>query len=128
MIFSVICLQDNWNYCKFAKAAMKNKTGSNNIIQTLKYKSIMTKKGEIYICKHCGGMVEVLKEGAVPVCCGEPMKLLKENTTDGAKEKHVPVVEKIEGGYRSSPPTASCAVSSHPRTSPWQSSRPTPPR
>ena len=59
MIFSVICLQDNWNYCKFAKAAMKNKTGSNNIIQTLKYKSIMTKKGEIYICKHCGGMVEV---------------------------------------------------------------------
>ena len=100
MIFSVICLQDNWNYCKFAKAAMKNKTGSNNIIQTLKYKSIMTKKGEIYICKHCGGMVEVLKEGAVPVCCGEPMKLLKENTTDGAKEKHVPVVEKIEGGYR----------------------------
>jgi len=100
MIFSVICLQDNWNYCKFAKAAMKNQTGSNNIIQTLKYKSIMTKKGEIYICKHCGGMVEILKEGAVPVCCGEPMKLLKENTTDGAKEKHVPVVEKIEGGYR----------------------------
>lgn len=44
MIFSVICLQDNWNYCKFAKAAMKNQTGSNNIIQTLKYKSIMTKK------------------------------------------------------------------------------------
>ena len=28
------------------------------------------------------------------------MKLLKENTTDGAKEKHVPVVEKIDGGYR----------------------------
>lgn len=28
------------------------------------------------------------------------MKLLKENTTDGAKEKHVPVVEKIEGGYK----------------------------
>ena len=60
----------------------------------------MTKKGEIYKCKHCGGIVEVLNEGAVPACCGEPMKLLKENTTDGAKEKHVPVVEKIEGGYR----------------------------
>lgn len=24
----------------------------------------------------------------------------KENTTDGATEKHVPVVEKIDGGYR----------------------------
>jgi superoxide reductase len=27
------------------------------------------------------------------------MKLLKENTTDGAKEKHVPVVEKTADGY-----------------------------
>lgn len=33
-------------------------------------------------------------------CCGEPMKLMKENTSDGAKEKHVPVIEPIEGGYR----------------------------
>lgn len=28
------------------------------------------------------------------------MKQLKENTTDAATEKHVPVVEKIDGGYR----------------------------
>ena len=28
------------------------------------------------------------------------MKLMKENTTDGASEKHVPVIEAIEGGYR----------------------------
>jgi superoxide reductase len=26
------------------------------------------------------------------------MKLFKENTVDAAKEKHVPVIEKIEGG------------------------------
>ena len=46
-------------------------------------------------------MVEVLQDAeGTPMCCGEPMKLLRENTTDGAKEKHVPVVEKIEGGYR----------------------------
>ena len=32
--------------------------------------------------------------------CGEPMKLMKENTSDGAREKHVPVIEPIEGGYR----------------------------
>ena len=28
------------------------------------------------------------------------MTLLKENTTDAATEKHVPVIEKIEGGYK----------------------------
>lgn len=31
------------------------------------------------------------------ICCNQPMKLMKENTTDGAKEKHVPVVEKVTG-------------------------------
>lgn len=34
------------------------------------------------------------------MCCGKPMELLAENTTDAALEKHVPVVEKIAGGYR----------------------------
>jgi len=28
------------------------------------------------------------------------MELLKENSKDAALEKHVPVIEKIEGGYR----------------------------
>ena len=44
--------------------------------------------------------MEVLHEGMVMQCCGQPMTLLKENTTDGAREKHVPVVEPVEGGYR----------------------------
>lgn len=61
----------------------------------------MAKTLEVYKCEKCGNIVEVLQGGScTPVCCGEPMKLLKENTTDGAKEKHVPVVEKIDGGYR----------------------------
>ncbi|MCR5003708.1 MAG: desulfoferrodoxin [Bacteroidales bacterium] len=61
----------------------------------------MAKKNEIYKCTECGLMVEVLVEsGATPVCCGKPMKLLKENDTDAAQEKHVPVVEKIADGYR----------------------------
>lgn len=61
----------------------------------------MAKKNEIYKCEISGLMVEVLQDAeGTPMCCGEPMKLLRENTTDGAKEKHVPVVEKIEGGYR----------------------------
>lgn len=61
----------------------------------------MAKKNEIYKCEKSGLMVEVLQDAeGTPMCCGEPMKLLRENTTDGAKEKHVPVVEKTEGGYR----------------------------
>jgi superoxide reductase len=28
------------------------------------------------------------------------MELLKENSTDAALEKHVPIIEKIDGGYR----------------------------
>ncbi len=61
----------------------------------------MAKKLEIYKCAVCGNIVEVLHGGAGElVCCGEPMELLAENTTDAAKEKHVPVIEKIDGGYK----------------------------
>ena len=61
----------------------------------------MAKRNEIYKCATCGNVVEVLHcgEGEL-VCCGKPMMLMTENTSDGAKEKHVPVVEKIEGGYK----------------------------
>lgn len=61
----------------------------------------MAKTLEIYKCMACGNIVEVLHGGdGELVCCGEPMKLLKENTTDAAQEKHVPVIEKIDGGYK----------------------------
>ena len=54
----------------------------------------------IYKCG-CGNMVEVIMAGApIPVCCGKEMQLLKENSVDAAKEKHVPVIEKIAGGYK----------------------------
>ena len=50
----------------------------------------------VYKCAKCGNMVEVLHVGGGPLsCCGEPMQLLTENTTDAAKEKHVPVAEGI---------------------------------
>jgi superoxide reductase len=54
---------------------------------------------QVYKCEICGNIVELLHVGGGElVCCGEPMKLLTENTTDAAVEKHVPVQEKIEGG------------------------------
>ncbi len=61
----------------------------------------MTKVGEIYKCEVCGNIVEVLHAGAGElVCCGKPMKNMVAGTTDGAAEKHVPVIEKVEGGYK----------------------------
>lgn len=60
----------------------------------------MTQKLQIYKCEICGNVVEVLHPGAGQlVCCGQPMKLLVENTTDASKEKHVPVIEKTSDGY-----------------------------
>jgi superoxide reductase len=59
----------------------------------------MTELRQIYKCELCGNIVEVVhKAGGTLVCCGQPMKLVKENGVDAAVEKHVPVVEKIEGG------------------------------
>lgn len=61
----------------------------------------MAAKLEVYKCMACGNIVEVLHGGdGELVCCGEPMVKLTENTTDAAKEKHVPVIEKIDGGYK----------------------------
>lgn len=58
----------------------------------------MTERLQIYRCEVCGNIVEVLHTGVGQlVCCNQPMKLMKENTVDAAKEKHVPVIEKAEG-------------------------------
>ena len=45
-------------------------------------------------CKGCGNFITFLtdKTACTPKCCGEEMTELTANTTDGAKEKHVPVV------------------------------------
>lgn len=61
----------------------------------------MTNRLEVYKCEVCGNIVEVLHDGKGElVCCGEPMKLYKENTVDAAKEKHVPVIEKTASGFK----------------------------
>jgi superoxide reductase len=60
----------------------------------------MIKRNEIYKCIECGNVIEITNVGGGElVCCGKPMKLMIENTSDGAKEKHVPVIEKIPGGF-----------------------------
>ena len=61
----------------------------------------MAEQLQVYKCDVCGNIVEVLHGGGGElVCCGQPMKLFKENTVDAAKEKHVPVVEKTADGFK----------------------------
>jgi superoxide reductase len=61
----------------------------------------MTKRLQVYKCEICGHIIEIIHEGAGQlVCCNQPMKLYEENTVEASKEKHIPVVEKIEGGFK----------------------------
>ena len=60
-----------------------------------------TENLQIYRCNVCGNMVEMVHPGAgTLVCCNQNMELLAENTTDAATEKHVPVIEKVDGGVK----------------------------
>lgn len=57
----------------------------------------MTKLNQIYKCALCGNIVEVTHaSGGQLVCCGQPMTLLTENTVDASKEKHIPIIEKLD--------------------------------
>ena len=61
----------------------------------------MPKKMEVYKCEICGNIVEMLHGGkGVLVCCGKQMIQQAENTVDAAKEKHIPVIESIDGGMK----------------------------
>ncbi len=61
----------------------------------------MAEKLEVYECKICGNLVEVLRGGKGElVCCGQPMEKLSAKTADAGMEKHVPVIEKIDTGYK----------------------------
>ena len=58
----------------------------------------MPKRLEVYKCEICGNIVEVTHSGAgALICCGKNMERMTENTTDAATEKHVPVIELVDG-------------------------------
>lgn len=53
------------------------------------------KEPRFFKCNHCKNIIVMVEDKGVPVvCCGEKMQEMKANTSDGASEKHVPVVEK----------------------------------
>ena len=52
---------------------------------------------KFYVCAHCGNIIQYAENKGVPVmCCGEKMQELIPGTSDGAAEKHVPVM-KVDG-------------------------------
>ncbi len=56
---------------------------------------------QIYKCNVCGNIVEVVHGGKGElVCCGQSMQLMEPGTVDASKEKHVPVIEKTEQGFK----------------------------
>jgi len=61
----------------------------------------MTQLNQIYRCKVCENIVEVVHAGIGQlVCCGQPMSLLDELNEDTGAEKHVPVIEKTDSGFK----------------------------
>ncbi len=60
-----------------------------------------TERLQIWKCEICGNIVESVHSGdGELVCCGQPMKLMNEQTADWKTEKHVPVIEKVDGGVK----------------------------
>ena len=52
---------------------------------------------KFFYCKHCGKIIAIVKETETPtICCGEAMEVLLPATTDGAGEKHIPIIH-VEG-------------------------------
>jgi superoxide reductase len=54
----------------------------------------MTEKGEIYRCRVCDNIIEVIEGGEDLVCCQAPMLLLKGEEEGMGMEKHLPILEE----------------------------------
>lgn len=52
---------------------------------------------KFYRCDICGNIItKIIDGGPIPFCCGQKMTELIADSSDGAAEKHVPVIE-IDG-------------------------------
>ena len=49
-------------------------------------------KVRFFICNHCGNIIAMIKDNGIPIkCCGENMQEIIPGTSEGAREKHIPV-------------------------------------
>lgn len=72
------------NYCAEKERILKLE-GTEKMEMTIKF----------YRCKHCGKILVIVNDTAIPtICCGDIMDEMVPSSTDGAQEKHVPVIEQ----------------------------------
>jgi superoxide reductase len=60
----------------------------------------MVEELQIYKCEVCGAIAEVIHAGNDLICCGQVMGLVAEKTSDEGVEKHKPVIEKTQQGFK----------------------------
>ena len=78
-----------------------NNRDTDKTARTEESDTMAVELGQVYKCEKCGIIVEVVHAGkGAVVCCGAPMTQLAENTTDAAREKHVPVVTAEGSGTK----------------------------
>jgi len=54
-------------------------------------------KTKFYYCSACGNVImKNVDSGVTPVCCGREMWELHPNNVDASKEKHVPVITRMD--------------------------------
>ena len=59
------------------------------------------KQRALYKCGECKKVVEIIVgSGAATVCCGSPMTELVAQTAEYKTEKHVPYIERVNGGVK----------------------------
>jgi superoxide reductase len=58
-------------------------------------------RSQIYYCEVCGAVAEILEPGRAPIVhCGVPMKLLDAKTEGPLAPMHVPIIDRVDGGYK----------------------------
>jgi len=61
----------------------------------------MASKYDVYKSEDCSDVVMVLNgSGTDLACCGKKMVQQVEQTADSTLEKHVPIIEKVENGFK----------------------------
>jgi len=64
-------------------------------VLNLEGKEKMKLEIKFYKCRHCGKIIVVVDDSGTPtICCGEMMEVLKPSQTDGAEEKHIPIIKQ----------------------------------
>lgn len=58
-------------------------------------------KLQFFKCEHCGNIaVKLFDEGPALFCCGEKMSELVPDSVEASHEKHIPVIDFVDGVVR----------------------------